>query len=72
MPVRTFDFRRTPGGEDRHIWTIDGRPFHPGTVPARPRLGSVERRRFSSDFHHPVHVHLGRFTSYRGRCTARS
>ncbi|MFD7560764.1 multicopper oxidase family protein, partial [Streptomyces sp. NPDC059835] len=58
VPVRTFDFRRTPADEDRQMWTINGQAFHPDTVLARPRLGSVERWRFSSDFHHPVHVHL--------------
>lgn len=61
MPVRAFDFRRTSSGEDRQMWTISGKPFHPDTVLARPRLGSVERWRFSSDFHHPVHVHLAQF-----------
>ncbi|MEU8437023.1 multicopper oxidase domain-containing protein [Streptomyces sp. NPDC029216] len=61
MPVRVFDFRRTAAGEDRRMWTVNGRPFHPGTVLARPRLGRVERWRFSSDFHHPVHIHLAQF-----------
>ncbi|GGP53112.1 multicopper oxidase family protein [Streptomyces abikoensis] len=64
MPVRVFDFRRTHtggGGEDRQMWTINGRPFRTGAVLASPRLGSVERWRFSSDFHHPVHVHLAQF-----------
>ncbi len=28
---------------------------------AAPRLGTTEIWRFVSDFHHPVHVHLGRF-----------
>ncbi|MFI9724118.1 multicopper oxidase family protein [Streptomyces sp. NPDC052396] len=61
MPVRVFDFRRTNTGGDRQMWTINGRPFSPDTVLASPRLGSVERWRFSSDFHHPVHVHLAQF-----------
>ncbi|KNB50579.1 Spore coat protein [Streptomyces caatingaensis] len=61
MPVRVFDFRRTRDGGDRPMWTVNGRPFRPDTVLASPRLGSVERWRFSSDFHHPVHVHLARF-----------
>ncbi|MEU3354259.1 multicopper oxidase family protein [Streptomyces sp. NPDC037389] len=61
MPVRVFDFRRTEAGEDRQMWTINGRPFSTGTLLASPRLGSVERWRFSSDFHHPVHVHLAQF-----------
>lgn len=57
-PVRTFDFRRTHRGDDRQMWTVNGRPFSTGTVLASPRLGTVERWRFSSDFHHPVHVYL--------------
>ncbi|MCC3774463.1 multicopper oxidase family protein [Streptomyces sp. UNOB3_S3] len=61
MPVRVFDFRRTNVGEDRRMWTINGRPFDTDSVLASPRLGSVERWRFSSDFHHPVHVHLAQF-----------
>ncbi|MEV0411698.1 multicopper oxidase family protein [Streptomyces sp. NPDC050448] len=61
MPLRAFDFRRTSSGDDQQMWTINGKPFHPDTVLARPRLGSVERWRFSSDFHHPVHVHLAQF-----------
>ncbi|MFG3117995.1 multicopper oxidase domain-containing protein [Streptomyces sp. NPDC048197] len=43
------------------MWTINGRPFRTDAVLASPRLGSVERWRFSSDFHHPVHVHLAQF-----------
>ncbi|MGW1196680.1 multicopper oxidase family protein [Streptomyces sp. NPDC002536] len=61
MPVRAFDFRRTNTGGNRQMWTINGRPFSTDTVLASPRLGSVERWRFSSDFHHPVHVHLAQF-----------
>ncbi|MFF4156520.1 multicopper oxidase domain-containing protein [Streptomyces sp. NPDC001678] len=61
MPVRVFDFRRTGAGEGRQLWTINGRPFRTDTVLASPRLDSVERWRFSSDFHHPVHVHLAQF-----------
>ncbi|MFF4287211.1 multicopper oxidase family protein [Streptomyces sp. NPDC001633] len=62
MPVRVFDFRRTTtGDDDRQMWTINGRPFRTDAVLASPRLGSVERWRFSSDFHHPVHVHLAQF-----------
>ncbi|WP_066359868.1 multicopper oxidase family protein [Herbidospora mongoliensis] len=53
---RTFDFRVT----DR-TWTINGHPYAPGRPMATPRLGTTEIWRFVSDFHHPVHVHLGRF-----------
>ncbi|MGW4165093.1 multicopper oxidase family protein [Streptomyces sp. NPDC004788] len=60
-PVRTFDFRRTRTDDDHQLWTVNGRPYAPGRVLATPRLGTVERWRFSSDFHHPVHVHLAHF-----------
>ncbi|MFZ3560399.1 multicopper oxidase family protein [Streptomyces sp. BH055] len=56
VTTRHFDFRRT---EDR--WTINGRPFDVASILARPRLGTVERWRLSSDFHHPVHLHLAHF-----------
>jgi spore coat protein A len=42
-------------------WTINGLPFDPSRIDARPRLGDVELWRFSSDLHHPVHVHLDPF-----------
>jgi spore coat protein A, manganese oxidase len=58
--VRTFDFRATPHHGMR-MWTINGRVFHPDESLANPRLGSVERWRLSSDFHHPVHLHLAHF-----------
>ncbi|MCF3102256.1 multicopper oxidase family protein [Streptomyces roseoverticillatus] len=61
VPVRSFDFRRTHSSDERQMWTINGRPFSTDTVLASPRLGSVERWRFSSDFHHPVHAHLAQF-----------
>ncbi|WP_241779760.1 multicopper oxidase family protein [Streptomyces natalensis] len=64
LPVRSFDFRRThgaDGSDERQMWTVNGRPFSTDAVLASPRLGSVERWRFSSDFHHPVHVHLAQF-----------
>ncbi|MGW0883091.1 multicopper oxidase family protein [Streptomyces sp. NPDC002671] len=54
--TRHFDFRRSDDA-----WTINGRPFSTSEVLARPRLGTVERWRFTSDFHHPVHLHLAHF-----------
>ncbi|MET8472983.1 multicopper oxidase family protein [Streptomyces sp. NPDC006422] len=59
--VRRFDFRRTNAGDDRAMWTVNGRPFSVSDVLAEPRLGTVERWRFTSDFHHPVHLHLAHF-----------
>lgn len=42
-------------------WTINGLPFDPSRIDARPRLGDVEVWRLSSDLHHPVHIHLDPF-----------
>ncbi|MFF8946704.1 multicopper oxidase family protein [Streptomyces sp. NPDC014864] len=56
VATRHFDFRRT---NDR--WTINGRRFSTAETLARPRLGTVERWRLSSDFHHPVHLHMAHF-----------
>jgi FtsP/CotA-like multicopper oxidase with cupredoxin domain len=56
VTTRHFDFRRTDD-----LWTVNGRPFDTARTLARPRLGTVERWRLSSDFHHPVHLHLAHF-----------
>jgi FtsP/CotA-like multicopper oxidase with cupredoxin domain len=56
VATRQFDFR-TRGGR----WTVNGEPYDPGASLAAPRLDTVELWRFTSDFHHPVHVHLGHF-----------
>jgi spore coat protein A, manganese oxidase len=55
--LRSFAFRRgaVDGGRG---WTINGESFDPTRVDARPRLGDVEIWRFTTDFHHPVHLHL--------------
>ncbi|MFD8526680.1 multicopper oxidase family protein [Streptosporangium canum] len=60
VATRVFDFRMTGQGGGA-AWTINGRPFRPGSPLARPRLGTTEVWRFTSDFHHPVHVHLAHF-----------
>ncbi len=54
---RTFDFRLS----GNHLWTINGEPYDPGGSLADPKLGTVEKWTFTSDFDHPVHVHLGHF-----------
>ena len=60
-PVRR-QWRFSRGRTGRHAgWTINGLPFDPSRIDARPRLGDVETWRFSSDLHHPVHVHLDPF-----------
>ncbi|MEV5410985.1 multicopper oxidase domain-containing protein [Thermopolyspora sp. NPDC052614] len=54
--TRHLDFRL-----HNTLWAINGRPYHPGTPLATPRLGTTEIWRFASDFHHPVHIHLAHF-----------
>ncbi|MFJ3216685.1 multicopper oxidase family protein [Kitasatospora sp. NPDC086801] len=54
---RKFIFRRSGG----YGWTINGDLYRPGRDLARPALGSTELWRFTSDLHHPVHVHLNHF-----------
>jgi spore coat protein A len=60
VTTRTFDYRSSSDNSLR-MWTINGQMFDPDTTMAQPRLGTVERWRFSSDFHHPVHLHLAHF-----------
>ncbi|WP_327587219.1 multicopper oxidase family protein [Nonomuraea sp. NBC_00507] len=42
-------------------WLINGRPFDPKRMEARPKLGDVEVWRLTSDVAHPVHLHLDHF-----------
>jgi spore coat protein A len=42
-------------------WTINGLTFDPDRSFAQPRLGTTETWRLVSDFHHPIHLHLGHF-----------
>ncbi|AXG78855.1 multicopper oxidase family protein [Streptomyces paludis] len=60
VATRRFDFRMT-ATDGGHAWTINGHPFDTERYLASPRLGTVERWRFTSDFHHPVHLHLAHF-----------
>jgi FtsP/CotA-like multicopper oxidase with cupredoxin domain len=62
--VRTFEFRR--GAVGGHIgWTINDESFDPERSLADIPLGQVERWRFRTDVHHPVHVHLDHFQVLR-------
>jgi FtsP/CotA-like multicopper oxidase with cupredoxin domain len=58
--VRTFEFRRGYA-DDGMGWTINGERFDPDRSLADIPLGEVERWRFHTDVHHPVHVHLNPF-----------
>jgi spore coat protein A len=58
--TRTLRFRH----DDVHGmpgWTINGRPFDPEHDFAQPKLGTTEIWRLTTDFHHPIHLHLGHF-----------
>jgi spore coat protein A len=56
VATRQFDFRRRD-----NQWTINGKSYDPSAVLATPKLDTVELWRFTSDFHHPVHLHLAQF-----------
>ncbi|MFF3033990.1 multicopper oxidase family protein [Streptomyces rubiginosohelvolus] len=58
---RSFDFRLTREDGDHEMWTINGRPFSTDETWAKPREGTVERWTLTSDFHHPVHLHMAHF-----------
>jgi spore coat protein A len=58
--TRTWSFRRAATGEHPG-WLLDDRAFDPNRTDADVRLGDVEIWRFTSDLHHPVHVHLDPF-----------
>ncbi|MQA79772.1 MAG: multicopper oxidase domain-containing protein [Streptosporangiales bacterium] len=61
---RRFRFGRDDLSQHQ-MWTINGRLFDPARMDARPRLGQVERWRFVTDLHHPVHLHLDSFQVQR-------
>lgn len=54
--TRDFHFRGSSAG-----WTINGKEYEPGRALARPRLGRTEVWRFTTNFHHPIHLHLDPF-----------
>jgi spore coat protein A len=62
---RRFDFRLSGPGEHGVKWTINGDIFDPAQALASPQLGTTELWTFTSDFHHPIHVHLGHFQVHR-------
>ncbi len=58
--TRTWRFTRGDV-HGRPGWEVNGRVFDPDRMDARVPLERVERWRFVSDLHHPVHVHLDPF-----------
>ena len=66
--TREFDF--SYGRFHRHHgWTINGSPFDPARMDARPQLNATEIWRLHTDFSHPLHLHLVHFRvlSHSGR-----
>ncbi|MBS4099810.1 multicopper oxidase domain-containing protein [Tsukamurella paurometabola] len=61
--VRTRDLHFQMGDLDdgRRGWLINGRGFDPGRSDVDVELGGLEVWRISSNFNHPVHVHLNHF-----------
>jgi spore coat protein A len=53
--IRDFSFR---AANSEYPSMINGKPFDPSRVDAAPTLGSTEIWRFTTDFHHPIHLHL--------------
>jgi len=64
--TREFEFSYRRLG---HGWTINGKPYDPGRMDARPRLNGTEIWRMRTDFSHPLHLHLVHFQvlSHSGR-----
>lgn len=64
--TRTFDFSYQ---RLQHEWRINGKPFDPARMDARPRLDTTEIWQFQTDFSHPLHLHLVHFQvlSHSGR-----
>jgi len=56
--TRVFDFSYQRAS---HGWMINGKPYDPTRMDARPRLDSTEIWRLQTDFNHPLHLHLVHF-----------
>jgi spore coat protein A len=60
--VERGEFRFTRISDNgRTMWGINGKPFDPERMEARPELGSVEVWNLDTNAHHPIHLHLVRF-----------
>ncbi|GAA1852499.1 hypothetical protein GCM10009813_12510 [Brevibacterium marinum] len=58
--TRQMSFR-SQSIDGMHGWTVNGRPFDPHVAQATVALGSTEIWELTTDFHHPVHLHLSPF-----------
>jgi len=66
VTTRVFDFSYVRA---QHEWRINGKPFDPTRMDARPRLDTTEVWHLKTDFSHPLHLHLVHFRvlSHSGR-----
>jgi spore coat protein A, manganese oxidase len=59
------EFRFARGGAQAHgmtLWTVNGAPFDPERIDAKPELGAVELWRIRAlNLAHPFHIHLAPF-----------
>jgi spore coat protein A len=55
---RNFDFSYQRGS---HSWRINGKPYDPDRMDARPVLDTTEIWTLQTDFSHPLHLHLVHF-----------
>jgi spore coat protein A len=58
VTTREFDF--SYGGMSRG-WVINGKPFDPARMDARPKLNTTEVWRLRTDLSHPLHLHHSQF-----------
>ena len=56
--TRVFDFSYQRAS---HTWRINGLPFDPTRMDARPKLDALEIWKLQTDFSHPLHLHLVHF-----------
>ncbi len=54
--VLDFSYQRAS-----HSWRINGQPYDPSRMDARPKLNALEIWRLQTDFSHPLHLHLVHF-----------
>ena len=54
--VLDFSYQRAS-----HSWRVNGKPFDPTRMDARPKLDTTEIWQLKTDFSHPLHLHLVHF-----------
>jgi spore coat protein A, manganese oxidase len=59
-PTRKFFFTQAMHN-GQVVWAINGKVFDPSRINVRPKLGSTEIWEFTTDVHHPIHLHLVEF-----------